>query len=260
MVDSASAVAAMSASVSAAELERQYVHEVYESIAPHFSATRHKAWPRIAAFMEAIPPGSLTADVGCGNGKYLPLNTRHSFSVGCDHSSQLVGICRGRGLEALTADNLTLPFRTHAFDFAISIAVIHHFSTPERRRLAVAEVLRILRCGGRALIYVWALEQDSKKFSEPDNFVAWKLQPEYTGQSPAGEGTGSGSGKGKKKKNKNQGDQGSGSGSSDATTSSSTTTTTATTTTATSSTSTPPASTVYQRQDTSQKSATCELA
>ena len=41
----------------------------------------------------------------------------------------------------------------------ISIAVIHHFSTPERRKEAIAELLRIVKPGGKVLIFVWAMEQ-----------------------------------------------------------------------------------------------------
>lgn len=51
--------------------EEKHVHLVYESIAAHFSASRYKEWPRIASFIQTLPPFSLVADVGCGNGKYF---------------------------------------------------------------------------------------------------------------------------------------------------------------------------------------------
>ena len=44
--------------------EKKYVYKVYDKIAPHFSSTRHKAWPRIANFLSNLPFGSLVADVG----------------------------------------------------------------------------------------------------------------------------------------------------------------------------------------------------
>jgi tRNA (uracil-5-)-methyltransferase TRM9 len=88
------------------------------------------------------------------------------------------------------ADNLSLPHPPHIFDFAISIAVIHHLSTPARRIEAMKAVLELLRprssnhlengdqSGGRALIYVWALEQkDSRRGwdegGEQDVMVPW---------------------------------------------------------------------------------------
>lgn len=66
-------------------------------------------------------------------------------------------------------------------DFAISIAVIHHFSTPERRTQAIKHILSKLKKGGEALIYVWALEQENsrrgyKEGDPQDVLVPWVLQ------------------------------------------------------------------------------------
>jgi tRNA (uracil-5-)-methyltransferase TRM9 len=78
----------------------------------------------------------------------------------------------------LVADILDLPHAPHAFDFAISIAVVHHLSTSERRVDAVRSILDILKPGGQALVYVWALEQENSRrgWSEKDNqdvMVPW---------------------------------------------------------------------------------------
>ena len=45
-------------------LEAKHVHGVYSQIATHFSDTRYKPWPRVARFLQQLPPGSLVADVG----------------------------------------------------------------------------------------------------------------------------------------------------------------------------------------------------
>ncbi|CAG9938984.1 unnamed protein product [Clonostachys rosea f. rosea IK726] len=76
------------AASSGAAYEDTHVHAVYEAIAPHFSATRHKPWPRVASFLNAQPPGSVGLDVGCGNGKYLPVNPRLHL-LGSDRSAAL---------------------------------------------------------------------------------------------------------------------------------------------------------------------------
>lgn len=47
------------------------------------------------------------------------------------------------------------------------------------RLKAIAELLRILTVNGTLLIYVWALEQEEKKFTQQDNFVPWHLQNTY---------------------------------------------------------------------------------
>ncbi|KAI4815854.1 hypothetical protein KUCAC02_005981 [Chaenocephalus aceratus] len=146
----------------AALLEEQYVHRVYDAIASHFSSTRHSPWPRVCHFLCSLPPGSVLADVGCGNGKYLGVNLELS-AVGCDRSSALVQICAERGFQAFVSDALSVPLRAASCDACISIAVIHHFSTQERRLAAVQELVRLLKPGGRALIYVWAFEQEYNK-------------------------------------------------------------------------------------------------
>ncbi|XP_018543433.1 alkylated DNA repair protein alkB homolog 8 [Lates calcarifer] len=146
----------------ATRLEEEYVHRVYDAIATHFSSTRHSPWPRVCHFLSSLPPGSVLADVGCGNGKYLGANP-DVIAVGCDRSSALVQICAERGFQAFVSDALSVPLRTASCDACISIAVIHHFSTPERRLAAVRELVRLLKPGGQALIYVWAFEQEYNK-------------------------------------------------------------------------------------------------
>ncbi|KAK0084307.1 hypothetical protein PV325_007302, partial [Microctonus aethiopoides] len=145
-------------------LELSYVHDVYEEISSHFDETRHKQWPNVIKFLETIEPGGILLDVGCGNGKYL---TNHPgiFKIGLDRSTGLSEICKKKSFEILLSDCLQLPFKTNSVDAIISIAVIHHLSTSERRQNAFLELLRVLRPGGRCLVYVWAKEQErnSKK-------------------------------------------------------------------------------------------------
>lgn len=171
--------------------EQQYVHDVYEKIAQHFSSTRYKPWPVVEEFFKELEIGSIGIDVGCGNGKYLDVN-RNIYIIGADRSSNLIEISASRGFESLICDALKLPYRNECFvsfkqksycynrirtnaiiyflifnvfncispnvrterlyyiliyfinliksffkDFVTSIAVIHHFTTPERRITAI---------------------------------------------------------------------------------------------------------------------------
>uniref|UniRef100_A0A7C9AVZ5 Methyltransferase type 11 domain-containing protein n=1 Tax=Opuntia streptacantha TaxID=393608 RepID=A0A7C9AVZ5_OPUST len=143
------------------EIEKTYVHRVYDAIAPHFSSTRFAKWPKVSAFLGSLPQGSLVLDAGCGNGKYLGLNS-DCFFIGCDISTPLVNICTDRGHEVMVADAVNLPYRTGFGDAAISIAVLHHLSTESRRRRAIEELVRVVRKGGLVLITVWAVEQEDK--------------------------------------------------------------------------------------------------
>ncbi|EEF48441.1 tRNA (carboxymethyluridine(34)-5-O)-methyltransferase [Ricinus communis] len=141
------------------EIEKKYVHHVYDAIAPHFSSTRFAKWPKVATFLNSLPSGSLILDAGCGNGKYLGLNPDCYF-IGCDISAPLIKICADRGHEVLVGDAVNLPYRTGFSDAAISIAVLHHLSTENRRKKAIEELVRVVKKGGLVLITVWAVEQE----------------------------------------------------------------------------------------------------
>ncbi|QIX01803.1 hypothetical protein AMS68_007320 [Peltaster fructicola] len=163
------------------QYESENVHEVYEQIASHFSATRYKPWPIVERFLQELPAGSVGLDVGCGNGKYLAVN-KDVFIVASDRSHNLAKIAtRHQPHSVAVADILELP-HTHArFDFVISIAVVHHLSTPERRIEAVRALLEPLGQDGRALIYVWALEQGGSRRGwtaqdSQDVMVPWVLK------------------------------------------------------------------------------------
>ena len=148
-------------------------------------------WPIVERFLLDLPPGSIGLDIGCGNGKYLTVN-RNVFIVASDRSRNLVDIASiHEPHTAIIADTLSLPHPSSSFDFAISIAVIHHLSTQERRIEAVRSILDILRrpknvldtkdSGGRALIFVWALEQKNSRRGwdtndEQDVMVPWVMK------------------------------------------------------------------------------------
>lgn len=83
---STAAATAEAADAAAAQLEQLYVHQVYDAIASHFSATRFAVWPKVRLFIDSLAPGGVVADVGCGNGKYL--GVRKDLAVlGSDRSA-----------------------------------------------------------------------------------------------------------------------------------------------------------------------------
>ncbi|XP_030261793.1 putative tRNA methyltransferase 9B [Sparus aurata] len=160
----------------ASQLERDHVHSVYDKIAPYFNDSRYKAWPKVRQFLLELQPGSIVADIGCGNGKYLHIN-KEVFKLGCDVCRPLVDFAWSQGHEVQMCDGLHLPYRDGCFDAVLSIAVIHHLSTKERRIRAIKEMARTLRVGGRIMIYVWAMEQKRRKFEKQDIFVPWNPNP-----------------------------------------------------------------------------------
>lgn len=84
-------------------------------------------------------------------------------------------------LQVAICDNLDLPFRDESFDAVLSLAVVHHFATAERRVGAIRELARILRIGGRVIITVWALEQKNRRFESQDVLVPWHSNSKRNG-------------------------------------------------------------------------------
>ena len=139
---------------------------VYDVIAGHFSSTRYKVcldqltqpWPLVSDFFDSLPAGSVGVDLGCGNGKYLHLRsalgsgeaTKNSLvTLGSDRCLPLIQTAqynfpqnaqRRLMQEVAVADALCSGYRGGVFDYALSIATIHHFSTPERRRHSIEAV------------------------------------------------------------------------------------------------------------------------
>jgi len=154
-IDSSTKVTAMP------EVEREHVQKVYDIVAQQWHGTRYRAWTGVEAFVRKQSPGLLAADVGCGNGKNIPEVAKGgSVALGSDFSKGLIEICRDNGYEVMIADAVLLPYRSNVFDYALNIAVLHHISSPERRIELVKETMRIVKVGGVALFYAWALEQE----------------------------------------------------------------------------------------------------
>jgi ubiquinone/menaquinone biosynthesis C-methylase UbiE len=103
--------------------------------------------------------GQRMLEIGCGLGADLAEFCRAaSLAVGIDLTPRHVALTRRRldlfGLRAglAEADAEHLPFRDDAFHFVYSVGVLHH--TP-RIEQAIAEIHRVLRTGGSALIIVY---------------------------------------------------------------------------------------------------------
>ncbi|VDM83067.1 unnamed protein product [Strongylus vulgaris] len=149
---------------SALRIENQYVNDVYESIASHFDETRVSGWSGVKKFMKSIAHYSVVYDIGCGNGKYL-LPNDDLIKIGCDMSQMLCNIVYSKGRMVVRADALSLPFREGA-DAVLSIAVLHHMATLERRQKMIGEILRVLKPGGRACITVWSMDQSNSQYAK----------------------------------------------------------------------------------------------
>jgi len=108
-------------------------------------------------------------DVGCGRGLLLigaakRLTTGKSIGIDIWQSEDLSGNKQeatlenakregvGGRIEVRTADMRKMPFADRTFDVIVSRAAIHNLYSSDDRALAVREIARVLKPGGRALI------------------------------------------------------------------------------------------------------------
>lgn len=165
------------------DFEKKFVHKFYDENASEFSNTRRKHWEMTKKFLDTFNnPGFVVLDAGCGNGRGF----LHPNIVGLDYSLNLLrDASLVENLCLLRGDISELPFVDESFDLVLSIAVIHHLSTHERRAAALHEMKRVLKVGGKILLYVWSdIAKAKKKFlrvcdgSPKDYFATWNLRSE----------------------------------------------------------------------------------
>ena len=159
------------------DFENDNVHKIYDIISKHFSTTRKIIWPKVEDFIKSFKPGSVIADIGCGNGKNMGSRMDCNY-IGLDTCKNLMDQAKKKYNCRFIVGNCTnIPLDTSSIDYVMCIAVIHHLSSNERRLKAIEEIIRILKKNGEALLYVWALEQPKfEKETSQDVKVKWVLQ------------------------------------------------------------------------------------
>jgi ArsR family transcriptional regulator len=107
------------------------------------------------ALLALIDPSITIGDLGCGTGQVSELIAPHVAKViAVDGSTDMVQAARKRlkGLHQVDVrrgDMEALPIDDAQLDAAMIALVLHHVPEPQR---ALAEVHRVLKCGGRVLI------------------------------------------------------------------------------------------------------------
>jgi SAM-dependent methyltransferase len=139
-----------------------YEDSTYDHFAVHFNETRKAIWKCVAKFLDNIPKYSLIADVGCGNGKYTRYR-QDIFIIANDICVPLLDTIDKNSNDCCVANGLYLPYKKKSFQYAISIAVLHHISDYESRLKFIKNIINILEPGGKLLFTVWAQEQTIKK-------------------------------------------------------------------------------------------------
>jgi ubiquinone/menaquinone biosynthesis C-methylase UbiE len=147
-----------------ANLAKRRVRAEYDALAPDYE----RRWSRyITASVEQtlkrvrLLPNERVLDVGCGTGVLLGRildRNPDSQVTGVDLSPAMVTQARRRlpqGVPLAVADAEALPFPAHRFDIVVSVSSFHFWPAP---RLALAELRRVLRPGGRLVVTDWCDE------------------------------------------------------------------------------------------------------
>lgn len=109
---------------------------------------------RLAAVVRHLGPiaGRLVLDLGCGKGRFAArLAERGARVVGLDVAAVMLRDARGRGLPVVLGSARRLPMGDGTIDAVVAIEVIEHLTTADLRA-SLAEVVRVLRPGGRLVI------------------------------------------------------------------------------------------------------------
>ncbi|KAK6115751.1 hypothetical protein DH2020_008020 [Rehmannia glutinosa] len=158
------------------EIEKKYVHRVYDAIAPTLVLLAFRKMAQSPNILKRPSLGLTHFRCRMRQRKYLGLNP-----IAISLIAPLINICTDKGHDVLVADAVNLPYRTGYGDAAISIAVLHHLSTESRRKGAVEELIRVVKPGGLVLITVWAREQEDKSLLNKWTPLTQKYLEEWIG-------------------------------------------------------------------------------
>lgn len=139
------------------------VGQVFERVAERYdlmndlmSLGLHRAWKTFAVRLARVQPGERVLDVATGSGDLARTLSAQGADVWMsDINHRMLGIGRDRALDAgrmmpaVQCDAERLPFAAGSFD---CITVAFGLRNMTHKEKALAEMLRVLRIGGRVLV------------------------------------------------------------------------------------------------------------
>jgi ubiquinone/menaquinone biosynthesis C-methylase UbiE len=127
---------------------------VYDDSLPAH-VVEHYLRKRTKFVLETCPRG-IGLDIGCGTGALATRLANAGYEmVGVDPSEGMLDVLRGRSpaIRAIKSSGTSLPFEDDTYDLALSVAVMHHIAEPGDVRQTLAEMVRVVKPGGRILIW-----------------------------------------------------------------------------------------------------------
>jgi SAM-dependent methyltransferase len=135
---------------------RQIIRSFLERICGDLKATRRGNEPQGSALN--------ILDVGCGTGANLEMLSEFGEAEGVDLSAEALSFCQARGLQNVKQGEAeALPYEDNSFDLVTGLDVVEHLDDD---LAGLQEMRRVLRAGGRALLFVpafmflWGVQDD----------------------------------------------------------------------------------------------------
>ncbi len=155
--------------------------EVWNAVAWRWRNWRNKPREIAVQLANEWVPGRIL-DIGCGNCRNLVPFLQKGFSgVGIDfsegmlkHSHELLKKNKVSATLKLGSSE-RLPFERDSFDYCLFIAALHHLNK-EGQKKALAEMGRVLKPEGLALITVWNKWQWEFVFGKKERMIPWKTK------------------------------------------------------------------------------------
>jgi SAM-dependent methyltransferase len=117
--------------------------------------------------LRRLPPAGRALDLGAAGGGNTRVLRAHGWqAVALDYSEAAAGVARARGIDIVRTDARHLPARSGSCDLAVAFDVLEHI---DEDYLVTAEIARVLRPGGTALIAV------------PCDMALWSAHDEQVG-------------------------------------------------------------------------------
>ncbi len=125
-------------------------------------AKSNPVWKGPPLYENPLPSGLNILELGCGNGKNIPVLLKTASSVtAVDFSHNAVQLCReqftGENISFVEADVCSLPFEDKSFDAVCAIHVLEHLSEKNRIQSQI-EICRVLRPEGFLAVRVFSTD------------------------------------------------------------------------------------------------------
>lgn len=154
--------------------------DIFDRMAPGWYGFRHRSifGPELEWLAGRWQTGRLL-NLGCAHGPDFPPFAGRFELHGVDFSREMLrhavrySLKQGLDVRLAQADLQRLPYDTGAFDWAISVAALHHLNRRQQPP-ALRELRRVLRPGGEAFVTVWNRCQPRFWFAGREAAVPWR--------------------------------------------------------------------------------------